>query len=109
MKSDMKYVSCAVAGDGKLNVEGSKKVERFKIVDMSATGTNIEISAEILEGTAVRLKIRLIGVLIDAHIDVNGKVVKRIENGYNIEFVDLSDSKREEIDELMRNTCNIDD
>lgn len=109
MMVDVKYASCNITGDGKLNIEGSMKVEKFKIVDMSASGINIETSAEIPKGMVVRLKIRLPGVIVDAHIDVNGKVTKRIENSYNIEFVGLSDSNREEIDELMRSTCNIDD
>ena len=109
MMADVKYASCNIAGEGKLYVQGSNRVEKFKIVDMSAAEINIETLAKVLEGTAVRLKIRLIGVIVDAHIDVNGKVVKRIENGYSIEFVGLSDSNREEIDELMRSSCNIDD
>lgn len=107
MGYDRKYASCSVAGDGKLTVASSEKVEKFKIINMSAAEINIETSAEIPEGMSVKLKIRLIGGVIDAHLDVNGKVLRKIEKGYEISFFDLSDSDREEIDELMRDTCNI--
>lgn len=60
-----------------------------------------------LHDTAVKLKIRLFGGVVDANMDLNGKVAKAIEKGYELEFIALSDSEKEEIDELMRNTCNI--
>lgn len=107
MASTGKYASCNIAGDGKLFVEGSNKPEKFKIIDMSAAGVRLETAATLQESTPVMLKIRLIGGIVDAFIDINGKVAKTIEKGYEVEFTNLSDSEKEEIDELMRNTCNI--
>lgn len=104
-----KYASCNVAGDGKLYTENNNKAEKFKIIDMSAAGIRLETPAVLQEDIEVKLKIRLIGGPVDAHMDINGKVKRRLEKGYEIEFVDLSDFDREEIDELMRNTCNIEE
>ena len=102
-----KYANCSVAGDGKLYIKDSNKPEKFKIIDMSAAKIKLETSVVLQEDTGVRLKIKLIGGAIDAHIDINGKVKKQLEKGYEIEFVDLLDSELEEIDELMRSTCNV--
>jgi len=107
--SSGKYASCNVAGDGKLYTENNNKSEKFKIIDMSADGIRMETPAALQEDTGVKLKIRLMGGPVDAHMDINGKVKGRFEKGYEIEFVDLSDNDREEIDELMRNTCNIEE
>lgn len=107
MLSTGKYASCNVAGDGKLFIEGNNKAEKFKIIDMSAVGIRLETTATLPENTAVKLKIRLFGGVVDANMDVNGKVARAIEKGYELEFTDLSDGEKEEIDELMRNTCNI--
>jgi len=102
-----KYASCNVAGDGKLYTKGNNKADEFKIIDMSAKAIRLETSAVLQVDMGVKLKIRLIGGPIDAYIDINGKVKTQLEKGYEIVFVDLSDDDREEIDELMRNTCNI--
>lgn len=107
MASDSKYASCSVAGDGILYIEGSKKTEKFKIIDMSAVVVRIQTPLILKEGQGLRLKIRLIGGVIDVHLNVNGKVSRVIDNGYEIKFMGLSDNERQEIDELMKNTCNI--
>lgn len=102
-----KYASCSIAGDGKLYTENNNKMEKFKIIDMSAEGIRLETQAVLQEITGVELKIRLIGGPLDAYMDISGKVKRRLEKGYEIEFVGLSENAREEIDELMRTTCNI--
>ena len=107
MASDGKYANCKVAGDGKLSIEGSSKSNKFKIMDMSAAGVRIGTDTDLCEGMAVKLKIRLIGNIVDVFMNVNGKISKSIENGYEIEFTDLPDDEKNEIDQLMRNACNI--
>ena len=102
-----KYASCNVSGDGKLYIKGIKNADKFKIIDMSAEGMRIQTSAELNEHMSIKLKIRLKGSPIDAYMDVNGKVKGKLENGFEIEFLDLLDSDKDDIDELMRNTCNI--
>ncbi len=102
-----KHASCNVAGDGKLYKESNKNAEKFNIIDMSAEGIRIETSAELNNEMNIKLKIRLKGSPIDAYMDVNGVVIGKLENGFEIEFLDLLDSDKDDIDELMRNTCNI--
>ena len=102
-----KYASCNVSGDGKLYIENNKNADKFKIIDMSAEGIRIETLAELKEQMNIKLKIRLKGSPIDAYMDVKGKVKGKLENGFEIEFLDLLDSDKEDIDELMRNTCSI--
>jgi hypothetical protein len=102
-----KYTSCTIAGDGKLYTQSNNKSEKFKIIDMSAARIILETSAVLQEAIEVKLKIRLTGGPVEAHIDISGKIKSRFEKSYEIEFINLSDSAREEIDELMKNTCNI--
>lgn len=102
-----KYAICNVSGDGKLYTESINSADKFKIIDMSAEGIRIETAADLQQQMMVKLKIRLKGSPIDAHIGVNGIVKGRLEKGFEIEFLDLLDSDRDYIDELMRNTCNI--
>lgn len=103
-----KYVSCNVSGDGKLYIESNKNADKFKIIDMSAESIRVETSAELHEEMNIKLKIRLKGSPIDAYMDVKGRVKGKLENGFEIEFLDLLDSDKDDLDELMRNTCNID-
>lgn len=105
--TDRKYANCNIAGDGKLYIEGNGEAIKFKIIDMSASGVNIGTKAGLLEGGSVKLKIRLRAGAVDAYIDLDGKVSEANDKGYNIEFVGLSEDTKDEIDELMRNTCDI--
>ncbi len=102
-----KYAICNVSGDGKLYIENNKNADKFKIIDMSAEGIRIETSAELKEQMNIKLKIRLKGSPIDAYMDIKGIVKEKLEKGFEIEFLDLLDSDKEDIDELMRNTCSI--
>lgn len=102
-----KYAICNVSGDEKLYIESNNCADKFKIIYMSAEGIRIETAADLHEQMIIKLKIRLKGSSIDAHIDVNGKVKEKLEKGFEIEFLGLLDSDRDYIDELMRNTCNI--
>ncbi|MBC8059687.1 MAG: hypothetical protein H7Y18_03380, partial [Clostridiaceae bacterium] len=58
----------------------------------------------------VDLKISLDSVLFEIDIDAIGKVVDKLEvtGKYRIEFMELSDEVKNEIDEIMRSTCNLD-
>jgi hypothetical protein len=107
MVAESKYASCGVSGKGKLVAAGHEKSEKFRIIDMSASEINIETMADIPEGMPVKLRIQLNGMLVDVHMDVRGTVTGRIDNGYRIELIDLPESDREEIDEMMRSACNI--
>lgn len=105
--TDKQYVTCNIAGEGKLFVEGNKAAAKFKIIDMSAEGINLTTKTRLLEGEAAKLKIRLSAGVVSAFIDLNGRVAKTFENGCYIEFVGLSEATKEEIDELMRDSCDM--
>lgn len=111
MQEGSKYPSCNVAGGGKLFIKPSGKEETFKIIDMSAAVIRVDTDAELEEGVTVGLKIKLNSLVFDVNIDASGRVIKRTqkEKGceYSIEFTELSERDREEIDELMRSTCNL--
>lgn len=102
-----KYASCNVSGDGKLYTESNNSADKFKIIDMSAEGIRIETAADLQQQMMVKLKIRLKGSPIDVHINVNGKVKGKLGKDFDIKFLDLLDSDRDDIDELMRSSCNI--
>ncbi|MDF2985787.1 MAG: hypothetical protein K0R50_1297 [Eubacterium sp.] len=103
-----KYASCNVTGDGKLYTD-TNVADNFKIIDMSAEAMRLETPAALHANMRVKLKIRLKGIPVDVHLDINGIVKSQLYKGFEIEFHDLSDFDREEIDELMRSTCNIED
>lgn len=102
-----RYASCTIDGEGILYTENNKFEEKFLIIDMTAIGIMLETSAILQENTKVKLKIWLMGSPVEVHIDLVGRVISKIKKGYEIEFLDLSSYDREEIDELMKSTCNI--
>lgn len=102
-----KYAICNIAGDGKLLSKSNFHIDKFKIIDMSASGIRIETSAVLIHGDEVKLKIRLKSSPIEAHLEIEGVVTMELYKGYEIEFLNLSEDVIKEIDELMRETCNI--
>ncbi|HEY8889511.1 MAG TPA: hypothetical protein VIM70_04605 [Clostridium sp.] len=104
-----KYPSCEVAGGGKVFLKGTKNGEKFKIIRMSAEEIEIKTTMQLELDTIVDLKIILNSILFKIDIDAVGKVVEKLEptEKYKIEFIDLSDKAKKEIDELMRSACNI--
>ena len=108
--SNNKYPSCDVAGGGKIFLKNTKSGEKFKIIDMSAEEIKIKTSMQLELDTIVDLKISLDSLLFEIHVDAIGKVVEKLESTekYRVEFMELSDKVKEEIDEVMRSTCNLD-
>jgi len=102
-----RYANCNVAGEGILYTGNYEVEEKFLIIDMTVVGIMLETSATLKENTKVKLKIWLMGSPVEVNIDLVGRVISKIKKGYEIEFLDLSSYDREEINELMRSTCNI--
>ena len=100
--SESKYVSCEVAGSGKLNKDVS-----FKIIELSAEKIRIKTDAPLEIGNSVNLDILLDSIIFQIEINAKGNVSEKINDGYEIIFEDLSDEARTEIDELMKSTCNM--
>ncbi|WP_298840866.1 hypothetical protein [Clostridium sp.] len=104
-----KYPSCEIAGGGKVFLKDTKNGEKFKIIRMSAENIEIKTSMQLEVGTLVDLKIILNSILFEMDINAKGKVVGKLEptEKYRIQFIDLSDKAKKEIDEIMRNACDI--
>jgi hypothetical protein len=94
--------SCNVIGRGKLNKDVS-----FKIIELSAEKVRIETDAPIEMKSSVSLNMVLDAGLVQIKINANGRVLKKIEKGYEIILTDISDADRNEISELMKSTCDI--
>lgn len=108
-KYNNKYTSCDVVGGGKVFLKDSDNGGKFKIIEMSAVEIKINTSIELELDTIVDLKIVLNSILFDIDLDVTGKVVEKLESSekYRIEFIELSDKVKEEIDDIMRSACNL--
>lgn len=106
---DNKYTSCDVLGGGKVFLKDNKHGEKFKIIEMSAEEIKIETDFKLELNDIVHLKIVLNSVLFNIDIDAKGKVVEKLDiaEKYRIEFIELSDEDKEEIDEIMRSACNL--
>lgn len=113
MDTKTQYPSCNVAGGGKIKLLGSENSADFKIINLSAAEIHLKTAMQIEENANVQLKIQLNGILFEVDIDALGKVTSRSPLGneyvYAIEFTELPEKDREEIDELMRSTCNIEE
>ncbi|MBC8060122.1 MAG: hypothetical protein H7Y18_05600 [Clostridiaceae bacterium] len=105
-----KYPSCDVAGGGKVFLKGTKNGEKFKIIEMSAEEIKIKTSMKLELDAIVDLNISLESFLFEIDLKAIGKVVEKLESTekYRIELIELSDKVKEEIDEIMRSTCNLD-
>ena len=108
--SNNKYPSCDIAGGGKIFLEDSKNGEKFKIIEISAEEIKIKTDIKLELNTIVDLNIVLDSVLFEIDIKAVGKVVEKLESTekYRIEFIGLIDEVKEQIDEIVKSTCNID-
>lgn len=99
--SKTEYVSCEVTGRGHLNRDVS-----FKIIDLSAEKIRISTDAPLMTGADANLVIFLDSGVVEIEVKVKGKVSKKIDSGYEIDFTDMTDETREEIDGLMKSSCS---
>ncbi|HEY5560622.1 MAG TPA: hypothetical protein VIK72_02515 [Clostridiaceae bacterium] len=103
-----KYISSKILGGGKAFIKDTKIGEKFTISEMSAEEIQIETSLQLDIDTIVKLKIRLDSILFEININALGKVVEKQEEAqiYKIEFIDMKDNVKEEIDDIIRRSCN---
>lgn len=97
-----KYPLCEVIGSGKLNKDVS-----FKIIELSAEKVRIKTDAPIKINSSVSLDMSLDAGPVQIKIISNGNVSDKIDGGYEILLTDISDEDRNEINELMKSTCDI--
>lgn len=105
------YQSGYMAGGGKIHVHTCDKGEKFRIITMSAEKIQISTKANVKVSDIVTLKIQIKGDLCTVNIKAIGKILDKSsmddEMKYSIEFVGMSDSDKEDIDELIRSSCDL--
>jgi hypothetical protein len=100
--SKTKYLSCDVQGKGTLNND-----LHFRIIELSAEHIRIRTDAPIKIDSQVHLDFSLDGGLFVIKVSCNGIVSRVVENGYQIDFTDIADNDKIEINELMKSSCDI--
>jgi len=105
-----KYPRCHIIGQGEFTdklVAGTKK---FEIVDISAAGVRIRTNAQLPEDSEIDMKIRFSGYIFEVILNAAGKVVRKreMDDGleYAVEFTNLHQKDRTEIDELIKYSCS---
>ncbi len=111
MDRNRAYSRCHIMGEGEILTHSGGPSAKFKLIDMSASGVRIESAGDVDVGEERELKIVFDGYLFEIVVNVTGKVRrKEVVNGfyeYGIEFVNLSQKNRIELDELMKRSCSI--
>jgi c-di-GMP-binding flagellar brake protein YcgR len=105
MEGKKNYQSGYVVGGGKIHIHTADKGDKFKILNMSAEKIEIMTIANANVSDIVTLKVQIKSDLCMVNIKSIGKIIdKAIFNNeieYTIEFVGMSDSDKEEIDQLI--------
>lgn len=111
MIESRKYPRCDINGTGELTLQASGEKYKFKLVDMSTDGIKVLLEDAIESDQKVSVSIHLKSYIFEVKIKAQG-VVMRSEKadslyGCAVEFTELSESDREEINELMMSSCNL--
>ena len=110
MKVNRVYRRCHLSGKGELHTP--TETISFEIHDISASGASIEINIKLDESLVYDLKITFIGHLIDISIHPKVKITRMYNANerylYGINFIDLSENDRVQIDEIVNYQCMVD-
>ena len=105
------YTTCSVIGEGRLNQISTGKEADFEIIEISASGVKIYTPANLDEKEHAALKMSFGGHFIAVSLKAEGQIVDKRQRGavyeYNISFTNLPETKKIELDEIMKRTCNI--
>ena len=109
MSTKRAYLRCDLHGRGKL-LDGSKKVvAEFEVLNISASGASIGTDADLDEGGVFNAKMLFNGHITEMNLNVNARLVRKEAYNnkfvYGIEFVDITDRDRTEIDEIVCYSC----
>lgn len=105
------YLRCRIYGEGEIINESNGQSAEMHIEDMSGSGAMVKTKLVLEEGASVRMAFAFGGHIVQRTMSFKG-VVKRIThtsvegNCYGINFTELDDIKRAEIDEIMRLSCH---
>lgn len=109
MKLKGPYSSCHVLGEGELLNSNNKKIQ-FKIVNLSALEAEILADDEIILDKEYPVKIEFSSNILSNSIDITARVNVRLSKSeylYQIEFKDLSEIQKIELDEFIMKTCMV--
>jgi c-di-GMP-binding flagellar brake protein YcgR len=111
MTESRKYPRCDIAGTGELTLQTSEKKYKFKLLDMSADGIKVLLEEAIESNQNVSVNICLKNYIFEVKIKAQGIVIRseKADTLYEcvVEFTDIQDSDREEINEMMMSSCNL--
>lgn len=100
------FTGCKIIGFGKLIIPGESKSEKFNILEISDTTIKIESDLKLELESIIDLKVYLDGLLFQFIIKTQGKVISRIGSGYEVQFLNLSENDKNELTEVIKNTCH---
>lgn len=102
------YTRCYIGGHGETFKDIGKKVE-LSIIDLSAEDSYVIVKDNIEEDKVYNFKMYFSSALVELSLDVKGKLYKNHKdinnNSYILKFIDLSEEKKVEIDEILKQTC----
>lgn len=111
MTESRKYPRCDINGTGELTLQTSGRKYKFKLVDMSADGIKVLLEDAIESDQKVSVSIQLKSYIFEVNIKAQGIVMRneKVNSLYEcaVEFTELPESDRDEINELMMSSCNL--
>lgn len=111
MTESRKYPRCDINGTGELTLHASGEKYKFKLVDMSAEGIKVLLENAFESDQQVSVSIRLKSNIFEVKIKAQGVVMRteKVDTLYEcaVEFTELPEFDREEINELMKSSCNL--
>lgn len=105
------YMRCRVYGEGEIIDESNGRSAEMQIEDMSGDGALVNTKLQIEVGCPIRLAVAFGGPAVQRTMSFKG-VVKRLThasaagNCYGINFTNMTDVQKAEIDEIMRLSCH---
>ena len=103
------YQRCRVAGEGKFYQAPGGQGVNFDIIDLSASGAKIRAEQQLEINQTIDVAIRFSGLEMEMNMKVVGRVIRKKEvvDGYiyGLEFVNLTEHVKVEMDEVLRRRC----
>lgn len=109
MDGKRRYLRCRKDGRGVFTDRFLDSLSRFSVIDISATGIAISAKRELDIDDTVGMAIVFDGYFHEKDVKVTGRVVRKESEErifkYGMEFIDLSQEEKVEIDEIMNRSC----
>lgn len=107
MPKDKRYEACQMSGEGEILV--NEKKARLDVIDITSNRIRIVTKIDLEIGEEVVLGLWFNSYIFHADMDVDGKICDKIHNGdeyiYEIEFINMKENHKIEINELLKQNC----